>query len=207
MTGRAARTSVPFVDLGLQHAPLKAEILEAFDRLLGASAFILGEEVELFEIAFAEYCQADHCVGVNSGTAALTISLLAAGVGRGDEVIVSAHTFIATGLAVIHAGATPVCADVERATGLLDPVLAAAAIGPRTATILAVHLYGQVCAMDELRALAARHGLLLLEDAAQAHGATYRGGRAGALGQAAAFSLSEQEPWRRRRRGRDRDQR
>ena len=177
------------MDLGRQHGPLKAELLQAFDRVLGASAFILGEEVELFETAFAEYCEARHCVGVNSGTAALTISLLAAGVGPGDEVIVPAHTFIATALAVVHAGATPVCADVEPGTGLLDPDAAAAAIGPRTAAILPVHLYGQLCAMDELRALAARHGVALFEDAAQAHGASHLGGRAGAFGQAAAFSF------------------
>jgi len=189
VTEQAARTRVPFVDLRRQHAPLRTEILRAFDRVLGASAFILGEEVELFEAAFAEYCEARHCVGVNSGTAALTITLLAAGVGPGDEVIVPAHTFIATALAVVHAGATPVCADVEQATGLLDPASAAAAIGPRTAAILPVHLYGQVCAMDELRALATRHSLALFEDAAQAHGATHRGARAGTLGQAAAFSF------------------
>jgi dTDP-4-amino-4,6-dideoxygalactose transaminase len=189
VTLQAARTGVPFVDLGLQHAPLKAEMLQAFDRILGAGAFILGEEVELFEAAFAEYCQARHCVGVSSGTAALTITLLAAGVGPGDEVIVPAHTFIATALAVIHAGAIPVCADVDQATGLLEPASAAAAIGPRTAAILPVHLYGQVCAMDELRALAARHGLALFEDAAQAHGANHHGARAGALSQAAAFSF------------------
>jgi dTDP-4-amino-4,6-dideoxygalactose transaminase len=177
------------MDLGRHHAPLKDEILEAFDRLIGASAFILGEEVELFESAFAEYCGARHCVGVNSGTAALTLVLLASGIGPGDEVIVPAHTFIATALSVIHVGATPVCADVEAATGLLDPAAAAAAIGPRTAAILPVHLYGQLCAMDELRALAARHSLALFEDAAQAHGARYRGARAGTFGTAAAFSF------------------
>jgi dTDP-3-amino-3,4,6-trideoxy-alpha-D-glucose transaminase len=189
VTQQAVRAGVPFMDLGRHHAPLKAEILEAFDRLLSASAFILGEEVELFETAFAEYCGARHCVGVNSGTAALTIIMLASGVGPGDEVIVPAHTFIATALSVIHAGATPVCADVEPATGLLDAAAVAAAIGPRTAAILPVHLYGQICAMDELRALAARHGLALFEDAAQAHGASYGGARAGSFGQAAAFSF------------------
>ena len=188
-TAEAARITVPFMDLGRQHAPLKAEFLEAFERVLDTNAFILGGEVERFEEQFAQYCGARHCVGVNSGTAALAIILLAAGIGPGDEVIVPAHTFIATALAVVHAGATPVCADVEPDTGLLDPAAAAAAIGPRTAAILPVHLYGQACAMDELRALATRHGLALFEDAAQAHGATQRGVRAGALGDAAGFSF------------------
>ena len=173
------------MDLGRQHGPLRAEIIEAFERVLGSSAFILGEEVERFEQEFAEYCGARHCVGVNSGTAALGIALSAAGIGPGDEVIVPAHTFIATALAVEHAGATPVCADVDRGTGLLDPRAASAAIGPRTAAILPVHLYGQLCAMDELRNLARRHGLALLEDAAQAHGAR----DVSRLGDATAFSF------------------
>jgi dTDP-4-amino-4,6-dideoxygalactose transaminase len=171
LTSQTARRTVPFMDLGRQHDPLRAEIIEAFDRVIGASAFILGEEVERFEREFADYCGARHCVGVNSGTAALGIALTAVGVGPGDEVIVPAHTFIASALAVEHAGATPVCADVDPGTGLLDPRAAAAAIGPRTAAILPVHLYGQVCEMDELGQLARRHGLALVEDAAQAHGA------------------------------------
>jgi dTDP-3-amino-3,4,6-trideoxy-alpha-D-glucose transaminase len=185
----AVVTNVPFMDLARHHAPLKAELLEAFERVLGASTFILGTEVDLFESAFAEYCGVDHCVGVNSGTAALTITLMAAGIGAGDEVIVPAHTFIATALAVLHAGAIPVCADVEPTTGLLDPAATAAAIGPRTAAILPVHLYGQLCEMEQFRSLAARHNLALFEDAAQAHGASHRGVRAGALGDAAAFSF------------------
>jgi dTDP-4-amino-4,6-dideoxygalactose transaminase len=115
--------------------------------------------------------------------------LEAAGIGSGDEVVVPAHTFIASALAVLHAGATPVCADVEPGTGLIDPDAAAAAVGPRTAAILVVHLYGQPCDMDRLGALAQRKGLVLFEDAAQAHGATYRGARAGSLGAAAAFSF------------------
>jgi len=115
--------------------------------------------------------------------------LQAAGVGRGDEVIVPAHTFIATALAVLHAGATPVCAEVERGTGLIDPDAAQAAIGSRTAAIVPVHLYGQPCAMEPLQALASRHGLAIFEDAAQAHGAEYRSVRAGSLGRAGAFSF------------------
>jgi dTDP-4-amino-4,6-dideoxygalactose transaminase len=183
------QTRVPFADLRRHHAPLAGELQAAFERVLGASSFVLGDEVEQFERRFAELCGVRHCVGVASGTAALMIMLLAAGIGPGDEVIVPAHTFIATGLAVKHVGATIVCVDVEAGTGLIDPDAVAAAIGARTAAILPVHLYGQVCAMDELRQLAARHRLALLEDAAQAHGATYRGRTAGSLGDAAAFSF------------------
>jgi dTDP-3-amino-3,4,6-trideoxy-alpha-D-glucose transaminase len=156
---------------------------------VASSAFILGEEVEQFEAEFAAYCGVQHCVGVASGTAALTLMLTAAGIGPGDEVVVPAHTFVASGLAVQHAGAVAVYVDVDRGSGLIDPAAAEAAIGPATAAILAVHLYGQTCAIDELRVLTERHGLLLLEDAAQAHGAVYRGNRAGSLGHAAAFSF------------------
>jgi dTDP-4-amino-4,6-dideoxygalactose transaminase len=180
---------VPFVDLARQHRLLAPELRGAFDRVLGSSGFILGEEVERFEAEFADYCGVRHCVGAASGTAALTIMLQAAGIGRGDEVIIPAHTFIATALAVVHAGAAPVCVDVERDTGLIDPEAVRAAIGPLTAAILPVHLYGQTCHMAPLRALADRTGLALLEDAAQAHGATYRSARAGSLGRAAAFSF------------------
>ena len=180
---------VPFVDLARQHEVIADDLKAALNRLISSSAFVLGEELEQFEAEFAAYCGVRHCVGVASGTAALTIMLKAASVGPGDEVIVPAHTFIATALAVHHAGAVPVCVDVDRGSGLIDPEMVGAAIGPKTAAILAVHLYGQACAIEPLRALAHRHGLLLLEDAAQAHGATYRGTRAGALGNAAAFSF------------------
>lgn len=182
-------TKVPFADLARQHAPLAAELRAAFDRVAASSAFILGEELERFEADFAAYCDARHCVGVGSGTAALQIMLQAAGIGAGDEVIVPAHTFIATALGVLYAGATPVPVDVEHGSGLIDPRAARAAIGPATAAIVGVHLYGQVCAVDELRDLCDGHGLLLLEDAAQAHGATYRDAPAGGLGDAAAFSF------------------
>ena len=180
---------VPFVDLARQHAGVVDELKTAFDRVMVSSAFVLGEEVEQFEVEFAAYCGVRHCVGVGSGTAALAIMLKAAGIGPGDEVIVPAHTFIASALAVHHVGAVPVYVDVEHGSGLIDPEMAEAAIGPRTAAILAVHLYGQACAIEPLRALVRRRGLLLLEDAAQAHGATYRGARVGSLGHAAAFSF------------------
>jgi dTDP-4-amino-4,6-dideoxygalactose transaminase len=184
-----AQTLVPFVDLRRQHAPLADELRAAFERVVGASSFILGEEVEAFEREFAEFCSVTQCVGVNSGTAALSIMLQAAGIATGDQVIVPAHTFIATALAVLHAGAEPVCADVDSGTGLIDPGAVAAAIGGRTAAILAVHLYGQSAPMEELQVLADRHGLALFEDAAQAHGATYRGRVVGGLGRAGAFSF------------------
>jgi dTDP-4-amino-4,6-dideoxygalactose transaminase len=186
---RRSRTSVPFVDLHRHHRLMADELRATFDRVLGASAFILGSEVSAFEDAFAAYCEVEHCVGVGSGTAALCIALLAAGIGPGDEVIVPGHTFIASALAVVHAGATPVFCDVDDATGLIDAGCAAAAVTARTAAILPVHLYGQACDMDAVNALAARHGLFVLEDAAQAHGAMLGDRRVGGLGGASAFSF------------------
>jgi dTDP-3-amino-3,4,6-trideoxy-alpha-D-glucose transaminase len=180
---------VPFVGLARQHATLGRELRAAFERVVGADGFILGDEVEAFEREFADYCQVSECVGVASGTAALALILIAAGIGPGDEVLVPGHTFIASALGVLHAGATPVFCDVQRDTGLIDPDAAAALVGPRTAAVIAVHLYGQVCDMDRINALAARHCLFVLEDAAQAHGATYNGRRAGSLASAAAFSF------------------
>jgi dTDP-3-amino-3,4,6-trideoxy-alpha-D-glucose transaminase len=172
-----------------QHAPLREELLAAFARVLDSSGFILGEEVERFEAEFAEYCGVAHCVGVASGTAALELALAAAGIGAGDEVIVPAHTFIATALAVAHVGATPVVCDVDEGTALIDPEAARAMVGPRTAAVVAVHLYGQAADVDAIRAWADPAGLFVLEDAAQAHGATHRGRRTGSLGSAAAFSF------------------
>jgi dTDP-4-amino-4,6-dideoxygalactose transaminase len=177
------------MDLGRNHRPIEGELRAAFERVLDDNAFVLGREVAQFEAAFAEFCGARHCVGVGSGTAALTLALLAAGVGAGDEVIVPAHTFIASALAIVHAGATPVFCDVEEETGLIDAGAAAGLIGPRTAAIVAVHLYGQPCDMEAIGALTTRHGLFLLEDAAQAHGARFGDRRTGSLGDAAAFSF------------------
>ncbi|HEY7074352.1 MAG TPA: DegT/DnrJ/EryC1/StrS family aminotransferase [Solirubrobacteraceae bacterium] len=180
---------VPFVALDRQHAALEHELSVAFAQVVRASAFVLGDEVAGFEAEFAAACGARACVGVASGTAALTLALRAAGIGAGDEVIVPAHTFVASALAVLHAGATPVFCDVEPDTALIDPASAATVITERTAAVLAVHLYGQACEMDALAALARRHGLLLVEDAAQAHGAGYRGRSVGSLGDVAAFSF------------------
>jgi dTDP-4-amino-4,6-dideoxygalactose transaminase len=181
--------SIPITDLARLHAPLRDELRTAFDRVLGASSFILGAEVERFELAFAEFCGVSHCVGVGSGTAALSIMMQAAGIQPGDEVIVPAHTFVASALAVVHVGAIPVCVDVTRDTGLIDPEAVAEAVGPRTRAILAVHLYGQTCAVGALREIAQSNDLMLLEDAAQSHGARYLDERAGSLGTAAAFSF------------------
>lgn len=180
---------VPLVGLGRQHRALSDDLQRAFERVLDADAFVLGSEVEAFEREFADYCGLPHCVGVASGTAALTLALIAAGIGRGDEVIVPGHTFIASALAVGHAGATPVFCDVEPGTGLIDPASARAVVTERTTAIVVVHLYGQACNMDAIAALAREHGLFVLEDAAQAHGATWRGKRVGGLGDAAAFSF------------------
>ena len=181
--------TVRFAALDLQHAPIAERLRDAFDRVLGSSAYILGSEVEAFEHEFAEYCGVKQCVGVSSGTAALMLMLRAYNIGPGDEVIVPAHTFIASALAVAQVGATPVLCDVLDDTGLIDPEAARAAVGPRTVAIIAVHLYGQTCEMDALQAVAKSHGLLVLEDAAQAAGARYRGRRAGSLGAAAGFSF------------------
>ncbi|MEA2143186.1 MAG: hypothetical protein QOI64_1616 [Solirubrobacteraceae bacterium] len=189
MTVTAAAAAVPFVTLDRQHRELMTDLRAAFERVVGCSGFILGSEVEAFEADFAAYCGTRHCIGVASGTAAIGISLRAAGVGAGDEVIVPGHTFIASALGVLHAGATPVFADVDEDTGLLDPRSAAAVITSNTAAIMAVHLYGQVCDMDAVNELALRHGLFVLEDAAQAHGAADGNRRAGSLGAAAAFSF------------------
>jgi dTDP-3-amino-3,4,6-trideoxy-alpha-D-glucose transaminase len=180
---------VPFMSLERHHRPVAEELRSAFEEVLREGGFVLGPEVGEFEREFADYCEARHCVGTGSGTAALTLALIAAGVESGDEVIVPAHTFIASALAITHAGATPVFCDVRYEDGLIDADSAAAAIGPRTTAIVAVHLYGQACDMDAVGSLAARHGLLVVEDAAQAHGARWRGRRAGSLGSVAAFSF------------------
>ncbi len=183
------QAGVPFVDLRRDHAAIAVELQAAFDGVVARSAFVLGEEVERFEHEFAGLCDVRHCVGVSSGTAALTLGLLAAGLRPGDEVIVPAHTYIATALAVVHAGGVPVFCDVDEETGLIDIAAARALIGRRTAAVLPVHLYGQMCDMDALLELTRTHGLLLLDDAAHAHGARWRGRRAGSLATAAAFSF------------------
>ena len=180
---------IPFLDLASLHAPLEAELDAAYRRVLASAHFILGPELEAFEAEFAAYCGCRHCIGTGNGLDALTMTLLAAGIGPGDEVIVPAQTFVATWLAVSHAGATPVPVDIDRHSHNIDPCLIEAAMTPRTRAIIPVHLYGRPADMQAINAIAVRHNIFVLEDAAQAHGATCFGERAGNLGHAAAFSF------------------
>jgi dTDP-4-amino-4,6-dideoxygalactose transaminase len=177
------------MDLQRAHDELGGELHATVARVIASGQFVLGPEVEAFEADFAAYCGVRHAVGVGNGLDALRLLLQAMDIGPGDEVIVPAHTFIATWLAATHAGATPVPVDVDGAGFAIDPARVEAAIGPRTRAIVAVHLYGLLAPMAELRAIADRHGLRLLEDAAQAHGARLDGRRAGSLGDGAAFSF------------------
>jgi dTDP-3-amino-3,4,6-trideoxy-alpha-D-glucose transaminase len=181
--------TVPFLDLQAITAEHADELQQAMSRVLQSGHYILGPELTDFETAWGDATGARHCVGVGSGLDALVLALWAAGVGPGDEVVVPAHTFVATWLAVTRCGAVPVGADVDPATGLLDPAATAAAITPRTRALLPVHLYGQTADLDALGALAREHGLLLIDDAAQAHGATHRGRPVGALTDATAWSF------------------
>lgn len=180
---------IPLVELAGQYRSLRDEILPAMDGVMSEAQFILGEDVERFEEEFAAFCGARHCVGVASGLDALQLALRAVGVGAGDEVITAANTFIASALAVTHTGATPVLADVRKDDFNLDPEAVERAITPRTKAILPVHLYGQPARMDEIRDIARRHGLRVVEDACQAHGARYGAQRAGAMGDAGCFSF------------------
>jgi dTDP-4-amino-4,6-dideoxygalactose transaminase len=181
--------AVPFVDLQAQYRSIKPEVDAAIQRVLDTSAFILGPEVEAFERAFAAYVGARWCVGVSNGTAAIQLALTACGVGAGDEVIVPANTFFATPEAVSTAGATPVFVDCDPASYNIDASKIEAAITERTRAIIPVHLYGQPADLDPLFEIAERHHLLVIEDAAQAHGALYKGRRTGALARAGCFSF------------------
>ena len=180
---------VKFVDLSAQHKTLETEIKEVFNRVLANCSFVLGPEVEKFEKAFASYCEVAHCVAVTNGTAALQLVLQGLGVGPGDEVITVAHTFIATAEAINAAGARPVFVDIDPASYTMDPALLEKAISPRTKAIIPVHLYGQPADMDAINAIAAKHNLPVIEDSCQAHGAKYKGRRAGSLSTAACFSF------------------
>lgn len=181
--------SVPFLDLKAQMAPIRADLDAAVARVLDNCHFILGEEVTAFEQEFAAFCETRECVGLDSGISALELGLRAAGIGPGDEVITVSHTFIATVSAISFTGATPVLVEVRPDTYLMDPALVEAAITSRTKAIVPVHLYGQTVDMDPLMEIAERHQLFVLEDACQAHGARYKGRRAGSLGHAATFSF------------------
>lgn len=184
-----AEPAIPFADLAHQRDPLSDEIAAAIARVIDASDYILGAELEAFEREFAAYCGIEHAVGVGSGTAALALGLEALGIGRGDEVIVPAHTYVSSALAVAHAGAEPVFCEVSERTGLIDAEAATGAVGERTAAVMPVHLYGQACDMSAIEELAASRGLAVIEDAAQAHGARWDGRRVGSFGALAAFSF------------------
>jgi dTDP-4-amino-4,6-dideoxygalactose transaminase len=181
--------AVPFLDLRAAYLELKQELDSAYERVMDSGWYILGEEVIAFEREFASYCGVKHCVGVGSGLEALQLILQACGIGAGDEVIVPANTYIATWLAVSYVGATPVPVEPLATTYNLDPERIERAITPKTKAILAVHLYGQPANMDLINAVAQRHGLTVIEDAAQAHGARYNGRRAGSLGDVAGWSF------------------
>ena len=180
---------IPFIDLRPQNDVLRSELEAALGRVLDSGAYTLGPEVAAFEEEFAAWCGVPHAVAMNSGTTALHLALLAAGVGPGDDVITTPFTFIATACAIRYVGANPVFADIDFATRNLDPEAARKALTPRTRALLPVHLYGQTADMDPLRVLAERHGLVVIEDAAQAHGASYRGASAGGLGALGCFSF------------------
>jgi dTDP-4-amino-4,6-dideoxygalactose transaminase len=187
MTGSVP--AVPFLDLARLHADLREDLDLAWKAVLTHGRFIGGPEVAAFESAFAEYCDAGHCVGVANGTDALELILAGLGIGAGDEVIVPTNTFVATAEAVCAVGARPRFVDVLPDTLLIDPAAVEAAITPRTAAIMAVHLFGQMTDVDALNRVAARHSIAIIEDAAQAHGARYGGRRAGSCGVAAGFSF------------------
>ncbi len=181
--------NVPFIDLKPQFRAIEAELMPAMRAVLEQTNFILGAPVADFERAFARYSECAHAVGVASGLDAIKLALRALDIGPGDEVITAANTFIATALGISSIGATPVLVDIDSATFNMDPALIEAAISPRTKAIMPVHLYGQPADMDPIRAIAQKHGLKVIEDASQAHGARYKGRRAGSMSDIAAFSL------------------
>ncbi len=180
---------VPFVDLARQHAEVRAELSAAVEAVAAGSQFILGPAVERFEASFARYLGVEHCLGVNNGTSALHLALLAAGVGPDDEVITTPLSWISTTWAISYVGARPVFVDVDPHTLAMDPALVERAITPRTKALLPVHLYGQAADLPALADIAERHGLWLIEDAAQAHGARCQGRRVGSWGDLACFSF------------------
>ena len=180
---------IPYLDLKAQYRSIKAEIDQAVLGVLESAAFVLGPEVAKFEEAFAAYSSARQGIAVNTGTSALHLALLAAGIGPGDEVITVSHTFVATVAAIRYTGARPVFVDIDPKSFTMDPALVADAITPRTKAIIPVHLYGQTADMDPIVAIARQHGLVVIEDGCQAHGAEYNGRRVGSLGDMACFSF------------------
>jgi dTDP-4-amino-4,6-dideoxygalactose transaminase len=180
---------VPFLDLKAPYLELKVELDAAYQRVMDSGWYILGREVEAFEEEFATYCETKYCIGVGNGLESLHLILRAMEIGAGDEVIVPANTYIATWLAVSYAGATPILVEPDIKTYNIDPDKIEAAITSRTKAIIAVHLYGQPADMDAINAIAHRYNIKVIEDAAQSHGARYKGRRVGSLGYAAGFSF------------------
>ena len=180
---------IPYNDLKAQYHSIKNEIDTAVLRVLDSTQYILGEEVAAFEREFAGYCRASQAIGVNSGTSALHLALLAAGIGPGDEVITVPFTFVATVSAICYTGATPVLVDIEPDYFTMDPSKIEAAITPKTKAIMPVHLYGQPADMDPIMDIARRRSLTVIEDAAQAHGSDYHGRRCGSIAEIAGFSF------------------
>ncbi len=181
--------SVPFADLSYMHEEIREDLNRAYDRVLKKSIYIQGEECGLFEKEFADFCGAEHCVGVATGLDAITLILKGMGIGAGDEVILPANTFIATALAVTYAGAVPVLIEPDIHTYNMDTGKIEEKINGKTKAIIAVHLQGRTADMDPVLSIAKKYGIKVIEDAAQAHGAKYKGRRAGSLGDAAAFSF------------------
>jgi len=181
--------TVPFLDLHAAYLELQDELDAAYRRVVDSGWYILGEEVERFESELAAYCDADHCIGVGNGLDALHLILRAYGIGPGDEIIAPSNTYIATWLAVSQVGAIPVPVEPDERTYNIDPARVEAAITPRTRAMMPVHLYGQPADLDPILDIARRHGLKVIEDAAQAHGTRYKGKRTGAHGDAVAWSF------------------
>ena len=181
--------NIPFLDLKAPYIELKDELDAAYRRVMESGWYILGTEVEAFEAEFAAYCESKYCIGVANGLDALHLIVRAYGIGPGDEVIVPSNTYIATWLAVTHAGATPVPVEPDVRTYNIDPAKIEQAITPKTKAIMVVHLYGQTADMDPINVIAQKHGLKVIEDCAQAHGARYKDRRTGSLGDAAGFSF------------------
>ncbi len=182
-------THVPFLDLRAQHDPIRSELLAAIEQVIDQNAFAGGPFVQRFEESFATFCGTTHAIGVGNGTDALWLALLALGVGPGDEVITVPATFMATAEAISYCGAKPVFVDIDERTYTMDPQFLEAAITPRTKAIVPVHLYGQMADMDPIMEIANRHKLPVVEDACQAHGAEYKGRKAGSIGAAGCFSF------------------
>ena len=180
---------IPFLDLKRINARHEAGIRAAIDRVLDSGWYILGDECNAFEAEFAAYCEARHCIGVANGLDALHLILRAYGIGEGDEVIVPAYSFVATALCIVSRGAIPVFVDVLEESGNIDPAKVEAAISKRTRAIMPVHVHGCPADLGPLLSIAKKHDLVLIEDAAQAHGATYDGKPVGTFGRGAGFSL------------------